>query len=306
MEFGKLRDINQVDFTLPEDPNWNEVWFQKMGASTNPAWYTGCTGWAMKEWIGHVYPPGCKSQDFLSEYGKQFNTIELNVTHYQIPNQETIRKWKEQTPTDFRFCPKVYQGISHSRNLGLASGQIEQFCQSIEGFADRLGPCFLQLPPGFGPESLDLLTAFLEKWPQSLAIAVEFRNQRWFNPPEAIERAAERLHRVHAGMVITDVAGRRDVLHMHVSAPFVLIRFVGNGLHRTDYSRTQDWVVRLEQWLKNGIREIYFFSHEPDNLLAPELAHFITLQVEGKLPSVTTRGPQFAPPPGGNQLGLFG
>ena len=306
MEFGKLPDISQVDFTLPKDPDWNESVFHNMGPFANPVWYTGCTGWGMKEWVGHVYPAGCKSQDFLTEYGKQFNTIELNVTHYQIPNQETIQKWKEQTPTNFRFCPKVYQGISHSRNLGLDSRQLEQFCRSVGGLADRLGPCFLQLPPGFGPESLGHLASFLEKWPQSLAIAVEFRNPGWFNTPGAIGRAAELLYHAHAGMVITDVAGRRDVLHMHASAPFVLVRFVGNGLHASDYSRVQDWVVRLGHWVNKGIREVFFFSHEPDNLLAPELAHFVTLQVEENLPSVTTRGPQFVQPPGGKQLGLFG
>ncbi|MBP9872774.1 MAG: DUF72 domain-containing protein [Haliscomenobacter sp.] len=306
MEFGKLDDIREVDFSLPEDPRWNEGVFQEMGASTAPVWHTGCTGWAMKEWAGHVYPSGSKSQDFLTEYGKQFNTIELNVTHYQIPNPETIQKWKEQTPADFRFCPKVYQGISHSRNLGIGSGQIEQFCRSIEGLSDRLGPCFLQLPPGFGPESLDLLASFMGKWPQSLPVAVEFRNQRWFGAPGAIRRAAELLHGVHAGMVITDVAGRRDVLHMYASAPFALIRFVGNGLHPTDYTRAQDWVVRLGLWIRKGIRDVYFFAHEPGNLLAPELAQFVTLQVEEHLPSVHTRGPLFVTPPGGNQLGLFG
>ncbi len=305
MEFGKLVDISHIDFTLPEDSEWNKSAFRMWEASPTPAWFTGCTGWAMKEWVGRVYPSGTKNTNFLFEYGKQFNTIELNVTHYQIPDQETILKWNNQTPSDFRFCPKVYQGISHSRNLGQVSGQTVQFCRSVEGLGDKLGPCFLQLPPGFGPESMPILHSFLETWPRNLAIAVEFRHEGWFKTSDAFSRIADLLLHFQAGIVLTDVAGRRDVLHMCVTAPFVLVRFVGNGLHPTDYSRAEEWVSRLGKWIKQGVAEIYFFTHEPDNLLAPEMAHFVTLRVAETLPRVATRGPQFVQPPGGNQLAFF-
>ncbi|PIY12503.1 MAG: hypothetical protein COZ18_01865 [Flexibacter sp. CG_4_10_14_3_um_filter_32_15] len=42
----------------------------------------------------------------MYHYSRQFDSIELNVTHYQIPPEERILKWKEMTPKGFLFCPK--------------------------------------------------------------------------------------------------------------------------------------------------------------------------------------------------------
>ncbi len=53
-----------------------------------------------------------------------------------------------------------------------------------------------------------------------------------------------------------------------------MVRFVGNGLHPSDFSRIEEWATRLKSWFENGLQEVYFFTHEPDNLLAPELTAF--------------------------------
>ena len=88
MKFGKLQDISKVDFTLPPDAGENELFFDRLPKSENVTIYIGCTGWSMKEWVGRVYPKGTKTKDYLQHYGKQFNTIELNTTHYRIPSFE--------------------------------------------------------------------------------------------------------------------------------------------------------------------------------------------------------------------------
>ena len=69
--------------------------------------------------------------------------------------------------------------------------------------------------------------------------------------------------------VITDVAGRRDVLHGYITAPRSMVRFVGNGLIDSDYQRLEEWVFKLSDW---NLTENYFFPHQPDNILAPEAA----------------------------------
>ena len=74
------------------------------------------------------------------------------------------------------------------------------------------------------------------------------------------------------GTVITDSAGRRDCVHMKLTAPVAFIRFVGNNLHPTDYTRINAWAGRLKSWIDKGLREIYFIIHSPDELYAPELA----------------------------------
>jgi hypothetical protein len=71
------------------------------------------------------------------------------------------------------------------------------------------------------------------------------------------------------------VAGRRDVLHMRLTTPSAMIRFVGNNLHPTDYTRIDAWVERLKVWFANGLQQLYFFVHEPDNITSPELATYL-------------------------------
>ena len=103
MKFGKLEDISDVNFNLPVDPSTNEQIFENfLVDKALPKVYIGCTGWSMKEWVGTVYPKNTKSKDYLFQYAKQFNTIELNTTHYRIPNEKTIEKWKTETNEDFR------------------------------------------------------------------------------------------------------------------------------------------------------------------------------------------------------------
>lgn len=304
VEFGKLPSLDGVVFGLKPEPDRNRAFLEGLSpAAGKPHLYIGCTGWGMKEWVGSVYPKGTRAGDFLEAYGKQFNTIELNTTHYRIPDADTVANWYANTPADFRFCPKIPQSISHSRDLGFGSGQVLAFCESVQLLREKLGPCFLQLSPHFDPEKLPLLERFLDHFPRHIPLGVEFRHPDWFADPEWESEVFDLLAQRDTGAVITDVAGRRDAGHMHLSAPFCLIRFVGNGLHPTDYSRIDEWVDRLAIWFERGLRQVFFFTHEPDNLLAPELSVYLCQQAEKRL-SVSCRGPVLLqdPPP---QLSLF-
>jgi uncharacterized protein YecE (DUF72 family) len=49
------------------------------------------------------------------------------------------------------------------------------------------------------------------------------------------------------------------------------IRFVGNSLHPTDYTRIDDWVKRIKKWLSKGIERVYFMMHMHDERYSPEL-----------------------------------
>ena len=66
-----------------------------------------------------------------------------------------------------------------------------------------------------------MLQAFLERFPRHLMLAVEFRHPGWFTP-EGEAGLIPVLEASGVAAVITDVAGRRDVAHMHLSAPFTL------------------------------------------------------------------------------------
>ncbi|MEO1516287.1 MAG: DUF72 domain-containing protein [Bacteroidota bacterium] len=305
MKFGKLPDVQGVDFSLPSDSPESSRFLAQLPAREGPAQvYVGCTGFSMKEWVGRVYPAGTKAKDFLRQYSLQFNTIEFNTTHYRIPTVDSIRKWREESSEDFRFCPKILQRISHSRDMALNNDLLPAFCDAIRGLDSKLGCCFVQLPPYFGRGHMAVLENFLQRWPKDLSLAVELRHESWFEDASAGEAAFQLLESHGIGAVITDVAGRRDVLHQRLCNKECMIRFVGNGLHPTDYERIDAWIERLGQWIEAGLERIYFFPHQPDNLLAPEMANYICQKLK-TLPDVVFRGPKLLDEDAGKQISLF-
>ena len=305
MKFGKLKSIDNIDFTLPPDAAATNLFFERKEKTPRKATvYVGCTGWSMKEWVGKTYPPKTKAKDFLHHYSRQFNTIEHNTTHYRIPDLTTIEKWRKESADDFRFCPKLPQTISHRNDLGVVSGNLLEFCDSIQGLQEKMGCCFMQLPPYFKPDKKVILERFLEVFPKHIPLAVEFRHENWFAKSGEFESIMESLQRHQISTVITDVAGRRDVLHMGLTTDTAMIRFVGNDFHPTDYTRIDEWVERLATWIDKGVKNIYFFCHEPDNLLAPELCHYFSERIK-KIEGVETRGPKFYESGEGEQLSLF-
>ncbi|MGK0365154.1 MAG: hypothetical protein ACI85O_002219 [Saprospiraceae bacterium] len=308
MKFGKLPDISNIDFTLPTDTGTNADLFSRLSAVDKSKIYIGCTGWSMKEWVGRVYPKGTKTKDYLQHYGKQFNTIELNTTHYRIPSFDMIQKWYAETPADFRFCPKIPQTISHRNDMGLTDGTLQLFCESIVGLKEKLGCCFMQMPPYFGVNDLPRLRLFLEQFPKGIPLAIELRHESWFKSEHNFSLAAELLKQYGKAIVITDVAGRRDVLHNRLTNHIAMIRYVGNAgetaLHPTDFERLNAWVQKLKEWTAKGISEVYFFTHEPDNLLAPEAADYFAKAIQENVPAIT-RGPEFTDGNAGEQMSIF-
>lgn len=284
MEFGKLKDISKVDFSMGTVPSSTIKLLKKTPPTTEKtSFYFGCTGWAMKEWVGKYYPPKTKSKEYLYHYSRQFSTIELNTTHYRIPDSQTIKNWYDLSEKNFKFAPKIPQSISHSNDLGAYGNQIDLFCASIIGLKEKLGTSFLQLPPNFSPNRMSILEQFLSKFPtDEIPLAIEVRQEDWFKDVHYFQLLLNLLASHNVGTVITDVAGRRDVLHLGLTSSCAMVRFVGNALHPTDYERVDEWIDLLITWMNDGLREVYFFSHQPDNILSPEMCTYLIEQLERK------------------------
>ena len=292
MDFGKLQDISNVVFSLPDDTAETNRLLRGVSAKTTPHVYIGCTGWSMKEWVGWVYPKGCKPTDYLYYYSRQFNTIEMNTTHYRIPSASDIEKWRRESADDFRFAPKMLQTVSHAKNLGYGTGLTTQFCDAIQGLEEKLGVCFMQMPPHFRFADLPIFEKYIAKFPKSIKLAVEIRHETWFSDAHNFKTFFDLLEHHGISAVITDVAGRRDVLHQRLTTPTAVIRFVGNNLLPTDYTRIDEWVLRLKSWCEQGLQQVYFFTHEPDNINAPTLAKYLHDKIKATFPAIL-RGPIF-------------
>jgi uncharacterized protein YecE (DUF72 family) len=305
MDFGKLNNIENVDFTLPPDaPKTAKILRGLPTRKHPPHIYIGATGWGMKEWVGTYYPKGTKATDYLQAYSKQFNSIELNTTHYRIPLTTDIQKWKNDTPPDFRFAPKLLQSISHERNLSLSNNLTQQFCDAVEGLEEKLGVCFMQLPPYFGTQNMPILERFLKQFPKHIPLAIEVRQEEIFNNKKYTLEYLDILEQNNIFTVITDVAGRRDVLHQGVTGKTVVIRFIGNDLHPTDYTRIDAWVLKLKEWFDLGLHEVYFFIHEPDNVNVPFLAEYLADKILGHFEAILIK-PMSLKTSYSNQIALF-
>lgn len=306
MEFGKVKstELEKINFSFPEDePQNKEVLGGKK--SINPQVYVGCPIWVNKNWLGKIYPNHAKEKDFLKYYAKQFNTIELNSTHYHLPDSLGIERWRQKVNPSFRFCPKVLQEISHYQLVDRNYEKLTKtFCETIALFEEQLGICFLQLPPYFGTDKVDILEEFVSKFPPQIPLAIEFRHLTWFlNQAEIFKNSLEVLRKYQVSTVITDVAGRRDVLHQYLSSQTAVIRFVGNSLHPSDYQRIDDWVQRLVAWIDLGLENIYFWVHQPHNDLAPELCDYFIKQFNEQS-NLTIKNPRFYQAPN-SQGSLF-
>lgn len=66
---------------------------------------------------------------------------------------------------------------------------------------------------------------------------------------------------------------------MRLTTPSAFIRFVGNGLHPTDYARVDDWVQRIKLWMGQGIHKVYFFMHQHEEIYSPELGRYVIQQL---------------------------
>src|SRR3989454_8380789 len=89
-----IRQIINRAFILRHDPpNWEQV----------------C--------VGNFFPPHTSPGDFLRLYSQKLTTVEGNTTFYALPSAETVARWSQETPSYFRFCPKISRDISHSAAL---------------------------------------------------------------------------------------------------------------------------------------------------------------------------------------------
>ncbi len=270
MKFGSVDDPSNIDFTLPEDhPDTYSILEQNSGEAFENV-YVGCAKWNKKDLKG-FYPRGTK--DELKYYATQFNSIELNATHYRIFGEDVVSGWVEKTGDDFRFFPKVVNSISHYKRLKDVESVLEEYILPIRAFEQKLGMIFLQLRDDFKPKDFDRVERFLEIWPQDLPLAIELRHTDWFNDRVVANRTYQLFEKYNVANIITDTAGRRDLLHMRLTSPTAFVRYVGAN-HESDYTRLDDWIERLKIWREHGLQNLYFFVHQNLEKESPLLAAY--------------------------------
>jgi uncharacterized protein YecE (DUF72 family) len=273
MQFGKVENPDSVDFSLPIDHPGTRIILEQNDKSKPLNVSVGCAKWNKQD-LKNLYPRGTK--DELQYYATQFNSIELNATFYNMPKSSQIDAWRDKTPADFRFFPKITQNISHWNRLSNVSQLTEQYCDSISHFEEKLGMVFLQLNDNFGYKNFDKLVNFIINFPKAIPLAVEMRNTEWLNNQTVSSEVSQLFEQYKITNILVDTAGRRDLLHMRLTTPVAFVRYVGSNEQHSDRQRLEEWVTRLRTWTDQGLRDIYFFVHQNIEMESPLLsAYFI-------------------------------
>jgi uncharacterized protein YecE (DUF72 family) len=110
------------------------------------------------------------------------------------------------------------------------------------------------------------LWTYLAKWPRELPVSVEFRHPDWFL---GVQPHWNRLAELGVGAVISDTAGRRDALHMQVTAPHVLVRFGGYEGNAIDAHRLEQWGKWIDVLEARGGTSFHLLVHELDSIHTP-------------------------------------
>ena len=269
--------------------------------------YLGLPQWSHPAWPGQLLGVGARPAKHLAHYARVFNTVEGNTTFYASPTPDTVRRWADAVPPQFRFSFKFPKEISHQSDLVSAGKQVADFIALLAPLHGQLGLLKLQLPARFGPAGLPRLAAFFEGLPPDFTYALEVRHPDFFAKGEA-ERALNRLlmdkgiNRIMLDSrplfsvpattpALVDAQGKKPRLPVHLlaTANSPVVRLIGLPNPEDNHPFLPSWLPRWQQWLAEG-KDLYLFIHTADNARAPELAR----QVSRLL------GQEMAPWPGEN------
>ncbi len=117
----------------------------------------------------------------------------------------------------------------------------------------------------------------MDVWSWDIPLAVELRNTDWFNDEEASEWIYDLFEKYEVSNIVTDTAGRRDLLHMRLTSPVAFVRYVGAN-HESDYQRLDDWIARIKIWKAQGLEKLYFFVHQNLEKASPFLSAYFLEQ----------------------------
>lgn len=219
--------------------------------------WIGTSGWQYDHWIGPVYPPTMRQNEYLSHYARALESVEVNATFYGLPSAKRVAGWLDVTPPDFLFAVKASRYITHMKKLKDPAESVGRFFAAIEPLKDRPGPVLFQLPPHWRVNAKRLET-FLATLPAGRHYAFEFRDESWH-----CSEIFETLARHNAAFCIFDLEGNQTPAQ--VTADFVYIRLHGpDGAYRGSYDENAltAWARRIVGWRDTGLDCYCYFDND--------------------------------------------
>ena len=221
--------------------------------------WVGTSGWQYRDWRGVLYPPGCPTHKWLSEYVEHFVTVENNNAFYRLPATETFEKWRDATPPGFLMAVKASRYLTHIKRLREPEEPVARLMDRVAGLGDRLGPILLQLPPTLKADHR-LLEHCLAQFPKHVRVAVEPRHESWWT-----DETRNLLTERQAALVWADRNSRR-ITPLWRTADWGYVRFhAGNARPRPRYGQTalRAWRDRITDTWSDDADVFVYFNNDP-------------------------------------------
>ena len=216
----------------------------------------GISGWQYPDFNERFYPDDLEKTEQLSYYAQNFPSVEINNTFYQLPQEETIQNWVDQTQGDFIFSIKASRYITHMKNLLDPEETLPNFFDRISHFGEKCGPILFQLPPHW-KINLKRLENFLDHLPGEYRYTFELRNETWLK-----EETYGLLRKYNAAFCIYDFNFRQSP--RITTTDLVYIRLHGPGKAYQDPYTEQtlrDWRDRILSWLEQEKQVHCYFDN---------------------------------------------
>lgn len=146
----------------------------------------GLTGWGDHP---DVYSAVTAAKDKLFDYSGHFPVVELDTSFYAIPSISNVEKWCKDTPQNFQFVVKAYQGITgHLRDelpFETRNDMFNAFRACAKTFQNngKLAMLLVQFPPWFDCKGENVqYIRYIKQQLTDFPVAIEFRNQTWYTP----------------------------------------------------------------------------------------------------------------------------
>jgi len=244
-----------------------------------PLLRVGTSSWSCKDWLGVFYPHGTPPADFITEYAKHFDTVEIDSTFYRSPSPSMVKNWASRTPPGFVFSAKVPRGITHEKILQDCDNELKGFLEVMDLLGDKLGPLLFQFPyfnkKAFAraEDFLSRLVPFLKQLPRGYRFAVETRNKYWIN-----DRFLDVLRDYKVALALIDrpwMTPAQQIFQKFdpITADFTYIRWLGDrkGIEeetqkwdriiRNRESEMETWVPAIDRLLKRRLRVYAYFNN---------------------------------------------
>jgi uncharacterized protein YecE (DUF72 family) len=195
---------------------------------------------------------------WLDYYSKYFDTVEINLTFYRLPDKAVFKAWKEESPERFSFVAKASRFFTHMKKLNDPGTNLLRFLENARGLGNKLKLVLFQLPPYWkvNKERLKRLVEYMAE--QSIIPGVrsvlEVRHESWLD-----EEVFKILKGANWSLCVADWP--RLSVEGPVTADFIYVRRHGPGsLYSSCY--TEEMLKRdaskISEWLKEG-REVYVY-----------------------------------------------